>query len=51
MNNRHGKNKRLQLLPLLALLILASLAGTAVHATGLRLIYSNDNLGELDGCG
>ncbi len=53
MNNTHGKNKRVHLLPLLALVILVTLAsGTVVtEAAGLRLIYSNDNLGELDGCG
>ncbi len=51
MNNKHGKNKRIQLLALLALAILATFATKTVDAAGLRLIYTNDNLGELDGCG
>ncbi|MDR2548887.1 MAG: hypothetical protein LBD10_01580 [Desulfobulbus sp.] len=36
----------LLLLPLLALL-----AATGAEAATFRLIYGNDNLGELDGCG
>jgi len=51
MNNTHPKNKSLPLLTLLALLVLAIFAGTTAQATGLRLLYANDNLGELDGCG
>lgn len=51
MNNKHKKNKRVQLLTLLALVIMATFAGKTVEAAGLRLIYANDNLGELDGCG
>lgn len=51
MNNKHGKNKLIQLLTLLALVCLAPFAGKTADAAALRLIYSNDNLGELDGCG
>lgn len=51
MNNKNGKNKQVLLLALLALAILASFAAQTVDAAGLRLIYANDNLGELDGCG
>ena len=51
MNNNNGKNKRIQLLILLALAILMTFAAKTVDAAGLRLIYANDNLGELDGCG
>jgi len=36
----------LLLLPLLVLL-----AAPGAHAANFRLIYGNDNLGELDGCG
>jgi len=36
----------LLLLPLLALL-----AAVNAEAASFRLIYGNDNLGELDGCG
>ena len=50
MNNKHGKN-RLQLLIVIALAILTTFAGETANAAGLRLIYTNDNLGELDGCG
>ena len=52
MNNTHGKNNWLQLLLFLVCFILvAAGVGTTVHATSFRLIYGNDNLGELDGCG
>lgn len=51
MNNKPRKNKHQQLLILLLLSLLVACAGTTVHATGFRLIYANDNLGELDGCG
>ena len=51
MNNKTGKNKLAPLLLLLALAILATFAGKTANAAGLRLIYANDNLGELDGCG
>jgi len=37
-------------LPLLALLALC-LVITPATAAPLRLIYGNDNMGELDGCG
>jgi hypothetical protein len=36
---------------LLALPILATFSAKATEAAALRLIYANDNLGELDGCG
>ena len=52
MNNKHERNKPVQLLMLLlALAILTTLVGTTTEAAGLRLLYANDNLGELDGCG
>lgn len=51
MNNKHGKNRLPQLLIVIALAILATFAGKTANAAGLRLIYTNDNLGELDGCG
>jgi len=51
MNNRRGKNRLIHLLALLALPILATFAGRTVEAAAFRLIYSNDNLGELAGCG
>ena len=48
MNNRPRKNR---LILLLTLLLLASLAARPATAAALRLLYGNDNLGELDGCG
>ncbi len=43
---------RLKQLPFLLMLpILVLLAGATANAAGFRLIYANDNLGELDGCG
>jgi hypothetical protein len=51
MNNKHGKNNRVQLLILITLAILVTFAVKTADAAGLRLIYANDNLGELDGCG
>ncbi len=51
MNNKPRNNSLLPLLILLTLPILAALAATTTSAAGLRLIYANDNLGELDGCG
>ena len=52
MNNKHARNKPVQLLMLLlALAILTTLVGTTAEASGLRLLYANDYLGELDGCG
>lgn len=50
MHTKRTRNKSTSLL-LLALLSLALLAGTGAEAAGFRLIYANDNLGELDGCG
>ena len=51
MNNTRGKNKLVQLLAFLILPLLITCAAKTIEAAGLRLIYSNDNLGELDGCG
>ena len=48
MINHPRKNNRLfHLLALLALCLVA----TPATAAPLRLIYGNDNMGELDGCG
>lgn len=49
MHTKPTRNKPTPLL--LVLLLLALLAGTGAEAAGFRLIYANDNLGELDGCG
>jgi len=49
MHTKRTRNKPTPLL--LVLLLLALLAGTGAEAAGFRLIYANDNLGELDGCG
>lgn len=49
MNNR--RKNRLLLLLLLLLPLLTSLGARPATAAALRLIYGNDNLGELDGCG
>jgi hypothetical protein len=51
MNNRHGRNKRFAFLLILTLPLLALSFGTAAKAASFRLLYANDNLGELDGCG
>jgi hypothetical protein len=51
MNKKHPPNKPRTLSFLLILPILVLLAGSAAEAAGFRLIYANDNLGELDGCG
>jgi hypothetical protein len=51
MNTKHGPNKKKLLAFLLLVPILALLAGGSANAAGFRLIYANDNLGELDGCG
>jgi len=52
MNNKPRNNSLLPLLTLLILPVLAAFAATTTaSAAGLRLIYANDNLGELDGCG
>ncbi len=51
MEKKHPPN-RSRLLPFLLMLpILALLAGATANAAGFRIIYTNDNLGELDGCG
>jgi len=49
MHTKRTRNKPTPLL--LVLLLLALLASTGAEAAGFRLIYANDNLGELDGCG
>ena len=51
MHSTYLKNKRHRFLFFLALVTLATLTAAPSHAIGLRLIYGNDNLGELDGCG
>ena len=51
MNNKTRNKSLLPLLILLTLPILAAFAATTTAAAGLRLIFANDNLGELDGCG
>jgi len=48
MNNT-TKNKNLLFLGLLVLSLLV--APLRVEAAEFRLIYNNDNMGELDGCG
>jgi len=49
MNRQPARNKLNALFLLLPLLVL--FARAEVEAAGFRLIYNNDNLGELDGCG
>lgn len=49
MNNKHEKNNLISLLPLL--LLLSVFTWNTAEATGLRIIYANDILGELDSCG
>lgn len=51
MNVQHPKNSFFHRALLAAFFILMPILGTSAHAADLRLIYSNDNLGELDGCG
>lgn len=48
MNNRSRKNNPLVLGLLLLGLLLSPLQAEAAN---LRLLYGNDNMGELDGCG
>ncbi|MDD2462676.1 MAG: hypothetical protein PHI97_01640 [Desulfobulbus sp.] len=48
MNSKTKKNSPLFLGFLLLSLLVAPLR---VEAAGFRLLYSNDNMGELDGCG
>ena len=47
----HHPRTKLPLLLLLLLPLLVLFGGNEAMGAGLRLIYSNDNLGELDGCG
>lgn len=50
MHAHHARTK----FPLLLLLLLPALilsTGDRAMGAGLRLIYSNDNMGEMDGCG
>jgi hypothetical protein len=49
MKTKNVPNKKTILAALLIVPILVLLAGQA--NAGFRLIYANDNLGELDGCG
>ncbi|WP_319587975.1 hypothetical protein [uncultured Desulfobulbus sp.] len=51
MDKKKPPNKPRILSFLLILPILALLVGSTANAAGFRLIYANDNLGELDGCG
>lgn len=51
MNTKHVPNRTKFLAFLLIVPILALFAGGSADAAGFRLIYANDNLGELDGCG
>ena len=51
MDKKHPPNRPRMLSFLLMLPILVLLAGATANAAGFRLIYANDNLGELDGCG
>jgi len=48
MNNKPRMNR---LILLLTLTLLAVLTARPATAATLRLLYGNDNLGELDGCG
>jgi hypothetical protein len=51
MEKKH-RPSRPRLHPFLLILpILLLLAAATANAAGFRLIYANDNLGELDGCG
>jgi len=51
MEKKHPPSRPQILSVLLMLPILVLLAGTTANAAAFRLIYANDNLGELDGCG
>ena len=51
MEKKHRPSRPQILFVLLILPILVLLAGATANAAGFRLIYANDNLGELDGCG
>ena len=51
MNKKHTPNRPKLLFFFLFLSILTLFTEGAADAAGLRLIYTNDNLGELDGCG
>ncbi len=51
MNAKHPTNKARILTLLLTAAIMVALAATRTDAAGFRLVYTNDNLGELDGCG
>lgn len=50
-HSTYERNKLVLILLLLMLPLLGTTAGRTAEAAGLRLIYSNDNLGELAGCG
>lgn len=51
MNARHPANKARILTLLLTVSIMILLVASRAETAGFRLIYANDNLGELDGCG
>lgn len=51
MNARHLANKARILTFLLTAAILVALVVSRAESAGFRLVYANDNLGELDGCG
>lgn len=48
MNKQPKKNKRLFFSLLILSLLLSSIRA---EAASFRLLYNNDNMGELDGCG
>jgi len=50
MHTIHPRNNLNRLARLFFSLLIILTAGQ-VEAGGFRLLYSNDNLGELDGCG
>jgi hypothetical protein len=50
MQTLHLRNKLNRFAPLFFSLLIVLAAGQ-VEAGGFRLLYSNDNLGELVGCG
>lgn len=51
MNARHPANKTRILTLLLTASLMVLLVASRAETAGFRLIYTNDNLGELDGCG
>lgn len=51
MNAKHPMNKARILTLLLTASTIVLLVASRAETAGFRLIYANDNLGELDGCG